>query len=205
LLQLGIPELDPTARRGILLAFFRRRSIHLADGRPGMLVEELCDPSCRRHKRVRQVRVRSATDDYEQANPVRNHGGQLVRFVADAGVVSDRYPAVPRDDCEPLFIRAVRRAVVRVPLNAKTCVSQDRRKLVAQISVGEEDMFRRPVRTTPPARPPPSSVHSPSPLPMAIRPRRCALLSPRWRCLDPRLLDAQTKCSDRYQWAQPRR
>jgi hypothetical protein len=64
-LQLRTPQLDTTARIGALLSFFRRGSIHLPDGRPGMLVEELSGLPCRRHKRARQLRVWSATDDHE--------------------------------------------------------------------------------------------------------------------------------------------
>ena len=47
-------------------------------------------------------------NDDQQCGLVRVDGCQLVRLVADPGVMSDRPPAATRDGLEPLYVEAVR-------------------------------------------------------------------------------------------------
>lgn len=66
-------------------------------------------------------------------------GGELVGFVADPAIVSQRHPAASADFREPHLIGTIGREVIPMPLDAQARSPQNLRKPDAEVSVGEED------------------------------------------------------------------
>ena len=68
-----------------------------------------------------------------------DHRRELVRLVADAGVVGEGDPFASADFGQPVFVRTLGRKVIAVALDGETCVFQDLRKEAAEVAIGEED------------------------------------------------------------------
>jgi hypothetical protein len=70
---------------------------------------------------------------------VADHRCELIRLVADAGVVGESDPSTPADLGEPVFVRTFGWEVVPVSLDGEARGSQDLREEGTEITIGEED------------------------------------------------------------------
>ena len=64
-----------------------------------------------------------------------HYGGEFVRFVSDAGVVTDCDSSFSADGFQPNFVRTVGREVILVPLDLQSCTDEDLRKSRAEIAI----------------------------------------------------------------------
>jgi hypothetical protein len=94
-----------------------------------MVDDELEDLWCGSDEALGKFGERSATDDHQQEDSVRNNGRELVRLVSNSRVMRHRDPSLCCNCCEPSFVGAVRRKVIRVTLDVKAGVAKNGGKL----------------------------------------------------------------------------
>lgn len=68
-----------------------------------------------------------------------DHGGKLVRLVANPSIMRDCYPAARADYLQPFFIPVIRREVISVTLDGQSGSCEDGGKSSTQIAIGEEN------------------------------------------------------------------
>ena len=78
-------------------------------------------------------------DDDEEPHSVADHRRQLIRLVADSGVVGDGDPFAPAHLGQPVFVRALGREVIAVALDGEARGRQDGREERAEVAISEED------------------------------------------------------------------
>lgn len=133
-----IPQLDPSwGRRRVSGSL---DSVDFRDEGCSVLGEERLDARQGHDERSREIREGRLADDDQQCHAVPDDGRQLIGLVADAGVVSDRDPAVSTNCFEPLFIRGGGPEVIAVSFDPQPGCAQDLGKPFAEVAVGEEDM-----------------------------------------------------------------
>lgn len=116
-----------------------RRPIHLRDVWWLLRVEEFLDSGKRVNEVFRELRQGDLADDDEQCHTMLDHGGKLVRRIADAFVVSKRDAAVAAAMLEPLLVGAVGREEVVVPLDGQAGGGEDFWEAFAEVAVREID------------------------------------------------------------------
>lgn len=97
-----------------------------------MLFEERFDAVERGDERSREIGIWSAADDDEEASAVPDDRVFLVRRVADATVVRERYPTAPTDFRQPVFVGRVVTEMIAVTFNGETGIGQDLREFEGQ-------------------------------------------------------------------------
>ena len=78
-------------------------------------------------------------DHDEERNAEALHRGQLVRQIANSTVVRNRDSAVHSAVLEPLLIAAIGGKEVSVSLDRYSGLSEDSRKLLPEVAIGEVD------------------------------------------------------------------
>lgn len=134
----GVPLLDPAGSAGISLLFARGWAIDLGDHRWLALAQELLDTIGGRYKRGGELRKTRFAYDDQKNHSMFDDGGELVRFVTDVSIVSERNPSSPSDLFQPYRIGTVRWEMIAVPLHLQSRLLQDSRKYESEITVGEE-------------------------------------------------------------------
>ena len=111
----------------------------LRNQRRRISLEELYNFPFGPHEGLGELGKRRIAHYDQQADPVSLDRIQFVGFVPNAPIVGHRDPSLVSDFCQPLFIRAVRREMIAVAMNAQASSRQDVRELVAQVAVCEID------------------------------------------------------------------
>ncbi len=81
----------------------------------------------------------SGVDDYQQSNAVLDDCVTFIGFVADTSVMSDRNPAAITDRFQPFWVRSLRIEMVGMALHIQSRGTENFRKFLAQITIGEID------------------------------------------------------------------
>ena len=99
--------------------------------------EERLDRLHGSHEASCQLGYGDAADDDEQSHLELHYCREFVGNVPNSTVMRYRDSSIPAAMLKPLFVAAIGREQVNVTFDAQTSLSEDGRKLLAEISIGE--------------------------------------------------------------------
>ena len=89
--------------------------------------------------------MRRLADDHQQCDAVPHHGVALVRLVANAAIMRQRYPVAPADLFQPNFISGVRREVILMPFDSQSAQPKNFGELLPEIGQQKRQGSSRPL------------------------------------------------------------
>ncbi len=91
------------------------------------------------YKSTSEIWKRRGSDNHQQCHTVAHNRVAFVRLVSDAVVMGERDPTTTADLLQPDFVCGICREVIRMPFYREALCSENRWKLLPEITIGEID------------------------------------------------------------------